>query len=68
MLYEVITIADPACMTTSVSDLLDPAYLEAQAWRIDPRRAQDFGRAAPKQGGTVLLTAADAEGMMVSFV
>lgn len=61
-------IADPAHMTTTVSALLDPAHLEAQSRRIDPRRAQDFRHGAPKQGGTVLLTAADAGGMMVTFI
>lgn len=48
--------------------LLDPAYLEARAKRIDMKRAQDFGAGRPPQGGTVYLTAADASGMMVSFI
>ncbi len=50
------------------SDLLDDGYLADRAAEIDPERATDFGSGAPKQGGTVYLTAADASGMMVSFI
>ena len=35
---------------------------------IDPKRAQEFGAGKPPKGGTVYLTAADASGMMVSFI
>jgi gamma-glutamyltranspeptidase / glutathione hydrolase len=49
-------------------DLLDPGYLKSRAKRIDPKRAQEFGAGKPPQGGTVYLTAADASGMMVSFI
>ncbi|WP_299778547.1 gamma-glutamyltransferase family protein [uncultured Roseobacter sp.] len=52
----------------SVDDLLDNGYLAARAREIDLTRATDFGAGAPKQGGTVYLTAADASGMMVSFI
>ena len=48
--------------------LLDSEYLKSRAKLIDPRRAQDFGPGAPPKGGTVYLTAADASGMMVSFI
>jgi gamma-glutamyltranspeptidase/glutathione hydrolase len=48
--------------------LLDKAYLKARAKRIDMKRAQDFGHGRPPQSGTVYLTAADASGMMVSFI
>jgi gamma-glutamyltranspeptidase/glutathione hydrolase len=48
--------------------LLDREYLKSRAKLIDPRRAQDFGPGAPPKGGTVYLTAADASGMMVSFI
>ncbi len=55
---------------TGVSEeaLLDPEYLKSRAALIDPNKAQDFGPGAPKQGGTVLMTVADASGMMVSFI
>jgi gamma-glutamyltranspeptidase/glutathione hydrolase len=48
--------------------LLDKAYLQSRAKLIDPKRAQDFGPGKPPRGGTVYLTAADASGMMVSFI
>ncbi len=48
--------------------LLDKGYLKDRAKLIDPKRAQDFGAGKPPQGGTVYLTAADASGMMVSFI
>ncbi|WP_187431108.1 Glutathione hydrolase-like YwrD proenzyme [Roseobacter fucihabitans] len=52
----------------TVEDMLDDGYLAARAREIDPNRAINFGAGAPKQGGTVYLTAADASGMMVSFI
>ncbi len=48
--------------------LMDDAYLAGRAALIDEARAQDFGSGAPKHGGTVYLTTADASGMMVSFI
>lgn len=52
----------------TVDDLLDDGYLAKRAAEIDVDRAQDFGSGAPKDGGTVNLAAADASGMMVSFI
>jgi len=48
--------------------LLDKSYLAERAKLIDPKRAQSFGAGKPPQGGTVYLTAADASGMMVSYI
>jgi gamma-glutamyltranspeptidase/glutathione hydrolase len=48
--------------------LLDKEYLKQRARLIDSKRAQAFGPGKPPQGGTVYLTAADADGMMVSFI
>src|SRR5689334_4677757 len=48
--------------------LLDREYLKSRAKLIDPKRAQEFGAGTPPKGGTVYLTAADASGMMVSFI
>jgi gamma-glutamyltranspeptidase/glutathione hydrolase len=48
--------------------LLDPEYLKSRAKLIDMKRAQDFGHGKPPQSGTVYLTAADASGMMISFI
>lgn len=62
-------VADPAHMeAVGAEDLLADDYLAARASEIDETRARDFGSGAPKRGGTVYLTAADASGMMVSFI
>lgn len=62
-------VADPEYMTSvTVDDLLDDGYLGARAREIDLNTATDFGAGAPKDGGTVYVTAADASGMMVSFI
>ncbi|OVZ55071.1 hypothetical protein CDO44_22745 [Pigmentiphaga sp. NML080357] len=61
-------VGDPESMAIDPRALLSEAYLDARAALIDPRRAGDFGAGAPRQGGTVYLAAADADGMMVSFI
>jgi gamma-glutamyltranspeptidase / glutathione hydrolase len=62
-------VADSDHMTrVSAADMLDDAYLAARAREINLSRATDFGAGAPKNGGTVYLTTADASGMMVSFI
>jgi len=61
-------IADPAHMDVGPADLLDPGYLESRAGLIDMARAGQFEYGVPRRGGTVYLTAADAGGMMVSFI
>ncbi|MDU6078084.1 MAG: gamma-glutamyltransferase family protein [Pantoea sp.] len=48
--------------------LLSESYLRQRAALIDPQRAGDFVFGAPQQSGTVYLSAADASGMMVSFI
>jgi len=55
-------------VTSDGIDPLDNAYLKKRASLIDMKRAQnpDFG--VPPRGGTVYLTAADASGMMVSYI
>ncbi|MGH8518229.1 MAG: gamma-glutamyltransferase family protein, partial [Panacagrimonas sp.] len=52
----------------SPESLLDKSYLKSRAKLIDMKRAQDFGHGTPPKSGTVYLTAADASGMMVSFI
>ncbi|MBY6092332.1 gamma-glutamyltransferase family protein [Maritimibacter alkaliphilus] len=62
-------VADRRFMTeVDETALLDADYLKSRAALIDPTKAQDFGPGAPKQGGTVLMSTADASGMMVSFI
>ena len=50
------------------ADLLDEGYLAERARSIDPGRAGDPGHGTPARGGTVYLSAADAEGRMVSLI
>lgn len=61
-------VADPAAMDVDARDLLDPVYLARRAQLIDPGAAMIATAGAPRQGGTVYVTAADASGMMVSFI
>jgi len=61
-------IADPRSMQVQAEQLLDPQYLAQRARLIDLHTAQDFGAGNPVKGGTVYLTAADENGMMVSFI
>jgi gamma-glutamyltranspeptidase/glutathione hydrolase len=62
-------VADLDYMTeVTPRSLLDPSYLRERSKLIDPKRAQDFGHGTPPKSGTVYLAAADASGMMVSFI
>ncbi|MFL6678108.1 MAG: gamma-glutamyltransferase family protein [Burkholderiaceae bacterium] len=62
-------VADPRAMTeVTAADLLSPAYLRERARLIVPGLAQDFAHGTPPAGGTVYLTAADAQGRMVSLI
>jgi len=61
-------IADPDWMDVEVAALLDDGYLRERARLVDRSRAQDFDHGTPKPGGTIYLTAADAEGNMVSYI
>ena len=60
--------ADIDAMRVSPSALLAPDYLAERARLIDRNKAGDPGYGAPKPGGTVYVAAADASGMMVSFI
>jgi gamma-glutamyltranspeptidase/glutathione hydrolase len=61
-------VSDPASMTIGAEALLDPAYLKSRAALIDRSQASEQKAGAPTMGGTVYLTAADASGMMVSYI
>ena len=61
-------VADPDHMHDPPAALIDPGYLARRAALVDPRRAGDPRHGAPRPGGTVYLAAADADGMMVSFI
>ena len=61
-------LADIDHMDVRPQDLLDKEYLKSRSKLINPKGAQDFGHGDPPKSGTVYLTAADASGMMVSYI
>ena len=61
-------VAEPAAMEVTVDQMLDDSYLASRARLIDMKKAQDFGAGNPVKGGTIYLTTADENGMMVSFI
>jgi gamma-glutamyltranspeptidase / glutathione hydrolase len=65
-------VAEPSSMEVTVEQMLDDAYLASRAKLIDMKKAQDFEAGNPstlhRRGGTIYLTAADENGMMVSFI
>ena len=61
-------VAEPSSMEVTSAQMLDDAYLASRAKLIDMKRAQNFGAGNPVKGGTIYLTAADEDGMMVSFI
>ena len=61
-------VAEPSAMEVTPAQMLDPSYLKRRAQLIDMKRAQDFGAGNPVKGGTIYLSAADENGMMVSFI
>lgn len=62
-------VADPEAMQSVTAEhLLDPIYLKDRAARINRDAATLFGAGEPPSGGTIYLTAADANGMMVSYI
>lgn len=60
-------VADPETMRVDVGVLLSADYAAAQRNRITDR-AQLFQHGEAARGGTVYLCAADADGMMVSYI
>ncbi|MDP2982364.1 MAG: gamma-glutamyltransferase [Candidatus Latescibacter sp.] len=61
-------VADPSYMTVKPADMLNPAYLAERAKLIDMKQAKNPSWGTPPRGGTVYLTAADSNGMMVSYI
>lgn len=61
-------VAEPSSMEVTAAQMLDADYLASRAKLIDMKKAQDFGAGNPVKGGTIYLTAADEDGMMVSFI
>ena len=61
-------VSDPRSMEVTPEQMLDDAYLKSRARLIDMKRATHFDFGMPKVGGTIYLTAADENGMMISFI
>lgn len=61
-------VTDIRHMAFAPEALLDPAYLDERARLIDPQSAGDPGHGAPRPGGTVYLSVADRNGMMISYI
>jgi gamma-glutamyltranspeptidase/glutathione hydrolase len=61
-------VAEPASMAVTPAQMLDDAYLASRAKLIDMKKAKDFGAGNPVKGGTIYLSTADENGMMVSFI
>ena len=61
-------VSDPRTMTVTPAQMLDKSYLKERAKLIDRSRCGHFTYGMPGAGGTVYLTAADENGMMVSLI
>jgi gamma-glutamyltranspeptidase / glutathione hydrolase len=61
-------VADIAAMDVQAAELLDRSYLKRRAGEINMQRASNPLHGTPRAEGTVYLTAADQDGMMVSFI
>ena len=61
-------VAEASAMNVTPEQMLDDAYLASRAKLIDMKKAQNFGAGNPVKGGTIYLSTADEDGMMVSFI
>ena len=61
-------VGEEPLMAVQPAQLLDMAYLKSRARKIRLNRAQAHAVGEPPKGGTVYVAAADASGMMVSFI
>ncbi|OZI44849.1 gamma-glutamyltransferase [Bordetella genomosp. 5] len=61
-------VADPRSMEVTPEQMLSDAYLDSRAKLIRLDGATHFEAGRPHAGGTVYLTAADENGMMISFI
>jgi len=61
-------VSDPRSMTVTPEQMLAPEYLASRARLIDRNKATNFGPGVPDSGGTIYLSAADENGMMISFI
>jgi gamma-glutamyltranspeptidase/glutathione hydrolase len=61
-------VADPRAMDVTPEQMLDDGYLRSRARLIDRDKATQFDFGMPRAGGTIYLSAADEQGLMVSFI
>ncbi len=61
-------ISDPSTLEFDPKYLLHPEYLKERASLIDSQNAQNYEYGLPNFGDTVYLTAADENGMMISYI
>ncbi|MBF6615364.1 gamma-glutamyltransferase family protein [Pollutimonas thiosulfatoxidans] len=61
-------VSDPGSMTVTPEQMLDDSYLDSRARLISLDKAMHHEAGRPHAGGTIYLTAADENGMMVSFI
>lgn len=61
-------VADPRAMQVTPEQMLSDAYLDSRAKLIRLDRATHAEAGRPHAGGTIYLTAADENGMMISFI
>src|SRR3546814_4778023 len=61
-------VSDPRTMDVTPQQMLTDAYLESRAKLIRLDRATQFEAGRPHAGGTIYLSAADENGMMISFI
>lgn len=61
-------VSDPTTRDVEFESLLDDGYLRSRATEVDPQTAKVHAAGRPGAGETVYLTAADADGRMISFI
>lgn len=61
-------VSDPETRDIEFETLLDDRYLKTRAAQIDMAKAEARDAGTPGPGETVYLTAADADGRMISFI
>ena len=61
-------VSDPKSLEFDPKHLIDDDYLTERAALIDLNNAKDFKHGDPKHSDTVYLTAADENGMMISYI
>jgi gamma-glutamyltranspeptidase/glutathione hydrolase len=60
-------VTDPDKITVDLNRFLSPAFLDEQAGKIDPRKAAQWPQPY-REGDTVWMGAADASGLVVSYI